>query len=287
MRSCEEMELLMNLCLDDMLPSEEWDSLREHLETCPVCRKRFAQLREIKNALASLEEPAPAELHGRIMAYVAENTDEAVVKETSTARILRPRRWYRALAAVAACAVIAVAASQLIPSVQDNMVESLTTVPSAPGTAVDTAASATAEDTNDAVLKDTPFKQHDPMGKPESTTTIPSEQAMPDEQAGQRAEDLPPLRQENGGAANEAEAVVMKWLKAEGPKDKLPEWVDAEGVYETEMSGKMTTYIEIDVWAEAYWIDQLQACGFAVEEMEGQNLSEEGEIILLFFFWTE
>lgn len=287
MRSCEKMELLMNLCLDDMLPSEEWESLREHLETCPVCRERFAQLREMKAALASLEEPVPAELHDRIMVYIAENTAETTAEETAPARILRPRRRYRALATVAACAVIAVAAGRLIPGVQDNTAESLVTAPQAPGAVFDAAAAETVEDTNDAVLKDTPFRQPAPTEKPESTVQVPSEPAMLDEQTVQRAEDLPPLRQENGGTAGKDESSVMKWLKAEGPKGKLPEWVDAEYIYQTELNGETVSYAEIDVWAEAYWTDQLQACGFAVEEMEGQNLTEEGESILLFFFWTE
>ena len=65
MRSCEDMELLINLCLDDMLPSEEMASLQNHLKDCPVCRQRFAQLREMKAALADMEEPVPADLHQR------------------------------------------------------------------------------------------------------------------------------------------------------------------------------------------------------------------------------
>ena len=46
-------------------------------------------------------------------------------------------------------------------------------------------------------------------------------------------------------------------------------------------------YEAIAAWAEDYWTDQLSACGFSVEEMEVQDLSSDGEYILLFFFWTE
>ena len=38
MRSCEEFELLINLYLDDMLPSEETRPLKEHLKECQACR---------------------------------------------------------------------------------------------------------------------------------------------------------------------------------------------------------------------------------------------------------
>ena len=46
MRSCEDFELLINLCLDDMLPSEQLEELQAHLEVCPVCREKFAQMRK-------------------------------------------------------------------------------------------------------------------------------------------------------------------------------------------------------------------------------------------------
>ena len=63
--------------------------------------------------------------------------------------------------------------------------------------------------------------------------------------------------------------------------------MDAEFVYETELNGETVPYVEIAAWAEDYWSDQLSSCGFFVEEMEGQDLSADGEYILLFFFWTE
>ena len=70
MRSCEEFELLINLYLDDMLPSEETRPLKEHLKECQACRERYRQLSALKAALGDLDEPAPEGLHGRILDYV-------------------------------------------------------------------------------------------------------------------------------------------------------------------------------------------------------------------------
>jgi len=289
MRSCEDMELLINLCLDDMLPSEEMASLQNHLKDCPVCRQRFAQLREMKAALADMEEPVPADLHQRIMAYVAENTEETAVKENAHAKILRPRRWYRALATVAACAVIAVAASRFVPNVKQDTAEILTAAPQAPGIAFEATTSEPEIDTNQSILTDMPAAQPSVSAKPEAGNLpqMPTEPIMTDNQTGQMAEDLPPLRQETDGDAKNSEDNILKWLKVQGAKEKLPQWVDAEFIYETELDGETAAYVEIADWAEEYWTDQLRACGFTVEEMDGQDLTADGEYILLFFFWTE
>lgn len=287
MRSCEDFELLINLCLDDMLPSEQLEELQAHLEVCPVCREKFAQMREMKAALADMEVPVPEDLHERIMAYVAENTTETVAETTAPAKILRPRRWYRGLATVAACAVIAVAASRFVPNLKNDTAENLVAAPQAPGVAFDMPATESVPDTDSAVLEDMPAEQSDVSATPESgNMPMPSEPAMTDEKTGQMAEDLPPLRQDNDSNAAKTEASICKWLKAEGPQDKLPEWVDSQFIYETQLDGQTVSYVEIAVWAEDYWTDQLQACGFTVEAMEGENLTENGECLLIFFFWT-
>ena len=283
MRSCEEMELLMNLCLDDMLPSDEMETLKAHLEVCPACRERFAQLRELKAALANMEEPVPDDLHERIMAYVTENTAE----KAESAKILHPRRWYRALATVAACAVIAVAAARFVPNMQNSTAESLTYAPQSPDIAFDSAMIEKEQDTDvveNTTLNDAVVKAPVASVQPESASSEPT---MTDQQTGQMAEDLPPLRQEDTKRQQVEETSIRKWLKAEGSKEKLPQWVNDQYVYETLLDGQTVAYVEIAQWAEDYWTDQLTACGFTVEEMEGQDLSDDGEYLLLFFFWTE
>ena len=54
MRSCEEIEILINLYLDDMLTSEEQRVLEAHLETCPACRAKMEELCTVKSALVQL-----------------------------------------------------------------------------------------------------------------------------------------------------------------------------------------------------------------------------------------
>ena len=294
MRSCEDFELLMNLCLDDMLSSEETEAFQEHLESCPACRERFLQLREMKAALSDLEEPVPKELHERIMAYVAENTDKAPVETNSPAKVLRPRRWYRGLATVAACAVIAVAAAQFVPNVKQDSAESLATAPQAPGVMLD---NAVAESESSTINKmeffdsvEAPAAPPMSMVQPETDAAppTPAEPSLNMQPTGQLAEDLPPLRQETFDEETARKDMsILKWLNVQGPKEKLPQWVDAEFVYETELNGETVPYVEIAAWAEDYWSDQLSSCGFFVEEMEGQDLSADGEYILLFFFWPE
>ena len=67
MRSCDEMDILIQLKLDDLLDPSQERLLEEHLRECRSCRERYEQLRVLKDALGSMEEPAPAGLHGSIM----------------------------------------------------------------------------------------------------------------------------------------------------------------------------------------------------------------------------
>ena len=103
---------------------------------------------------------------------------------------------------------------------------------------------------------------------------------------GQMAEDLPPLRQEMVDENNDYQVTTIgKWLKVTGPKEALPDWVDLKFVYQADLEGQSREYVEIAEWAEEYWVDQLMACGFTVEVMEDQLVVENGEHILLVFFW--
>ena len=218
MRSCEDFELLMNLCLDDMLPSEEQESLREHLEACPACRERFAQLREMKAALADMEVPVPAELHERIMGYVAENTAQIPDETNVPAKVLRPRRWYRGLATVAACAVIAVAAAQFVPNVQHKSAESLAAAPQTPGVSFDSAGIESESATNNKMeffdSTEVPAAPPMSMAQPEAgeIPSTPAEPSLNMQPTGQLAEDLPPLRQETAGDETAKDASILKWL---------------------------------------------------------------------------
>ena len=101
------------------------------------------------------------------------------------------------------------------------------------------------------------------------------------------AEDLPPLKQvEPDTVTSDGDQSVCKWLRAEGRREALPDWVDLNYLYETDMDGETVSYVEIAAWAEEQWTDQLTACGFTVEEMSGENLTADGDYLLLFFFWN-
>ena len=194
---------------------------------------------------------------------------------------------------MAACAVIAVAAAQFVPNVQHKSAESLATAPQAPGVSFDSAGIESESATNNKMeffdSTEVPAAPPMSMAQPEAgeIPSTPAEPSLNMQPTGQLAEDLPPLRQETAGDTTVKDTSILKWLKAQGPKDKLPQFVDAAFVYETELDGETVTYVEIAASAEDYWTDQLSACGFSVEEMEGQDLSSDGEYILLFFFWTE
>ena len=293
MRSCEEFEYLINLYLDDMLPSEDRQILMEHLENCPACRACFEELSALKSALGQIEEPVPAELHSRILEYVEQNSNARHL--TARAIPFRARRWVRALTGVAACAVLAVVAARFVPqldfAVGSDSAESLVLdnvmAPSVgmQESTTDAAMDQVIPDNTVVIPPSSPDnKEYQQVGNraPDLTAApVPEEQ-----ETGQMAEDLPPLRAENVDASNEYQvATVCKWLKVSGKREALPGWGDRHFVYEAELDGTSREYVEIAAWAEEYWTDQLTACGFAVEELTDQDVVEDGEHILLIFFW--
>ena len=117
MRSCDEMDILIQLKLDDLLDPSQERLLEEHLRECRSCRERYEQLRVLKDALGSMEEPAPAGLHGSIMRYVEKNgageTPAAPAAPKSRSRAMR--RFLTAAAAVAACCAIVLVGKQMFP----------------------------------------------------------------------------------------------------------------------------------------------------------------------------
>ena len=110
MQVCKEYEVLIQLALDDLLSPEERQKLTDHLDQCPACRAYYAELYTMMQALSQMEEPVPAELHERIMSGIEQcrkKTEKKVVP-------FRARRWYKAVAGIAACAVFAVAAARFV-----------------------------------------------------------------------------------------------------------------------------------------------------------------------------
>lgn len=99
MRSCEEYEFLAGVLLDGALEEAERRELEAHLARCPACRAYLADLRAIRDAVRSLDVPAPAGFTGRVMDAVR----AAGPEKKKAAPLGRWRRW----AAVAACCAAA------------------------------------------------------------------------------------------------------------------------------------------------------------------------------------
>ena len=97
--NCRRISDQLSAYLDDELSSRDAERVREHLETCPECRRLLDEIRRTVDALKALPSiEAPGDLQPRIMAGVAETPAEP--------RPVRVARW-RALWPVAAAIAIA------------------------------------------------------------------------------------------------------------------------------------------------------------------------------------
>lgn len=292
MRSCEDFELLMNLLLDDMLPSEERRPLEEHLQECQACRTRYEHLCAMKEALADMAEPVPEGLHGQILDYVEKNCPESVPTVSAAPIPFYRKPWYRALAGAAACALLVVVAARFVPAMDlaatengaPQMKQELAL--EAPAATAPLATSAATAQPEAQKAPPQTVVTNDGLQKDEAAGAVESAPPVANAFTGQMAEDLPPVRQEYANEDNTYRVPsIRKWLKVTGPKEKLPEWVDLHFVYQAELDGASRDYVEIAAWAEEYWIDQLTACGFTVEVLDQHDVTEEGEHILLVFYW--
>src|SRR6266545_2410303 len=67
--ACEETTQLLSQFIDDVLSTPARAAVDEHLDRCPVCRARVAELRSISRSLRQLSRPiAPTELAPAITA---------------------------------------------------------------------------------------------------------------------------------------------------------------------------------------------------------------------------
>ena len=57
--SCGEIQQSLSLYSDDGLAPDARETCYRHLEVCPVCRARLAEMRSIRNSLAMLSRPSP------------------------------------------------------------------------------------------------------------------------------------------------------------------------------------------------------------------------------------
>src|ERR1700682_339299 len=57
--SCDELQESLSLYADDGLAPDARGACYRHLEVCPVCRARLAEMRSIRSSLAMLSRPSP------------------------------------------------------------------------------------------------------------------------------------------------------------------------------------------------------------------------------------
>lgn len=93
--TCAQCVELLSAQLDNIISSEEAQTLKAHLAQCPECRQLARDLNQLHNAFAEIQEaPVPAGLVQSVMDHIAKPR--------------RRRQAFKALAGLAACAVICV-----------------------------------------------------------------------------------------------------------------------------------------------------------------------------------
>jgi anti-sigma factor RsiW len=97
--SCEEIQESLSLYFDDSLTADARSTCDGHLDVCPVCRARLAELRSITRSLGMLATPiAPADLVSSInQALLSEATARQRRQQTTLGDVLL--RWLQPRAA--------------------------------------------------------------------------------------------------------------------------------------------------------------------------------------------
>jgi len=83
MMSCNEMQSKLNAYVERELGNEERTAVEDHLLTCPSCRQRVANLRQMTTLLYQLPvEELPAGLEARIVAAVGPAPAQEAVNQS-------------------------------------------------------------------------------------------------------------------------------------------------------------------------------------------------------------
>lgn len=111
MISCERAWELLSQQLDEPLSPQEKQELEEHLAACPSCRKDKEELEQLDQALRHLGEiQAPADFTQRVMGQIQQETQQ---KPKIIPLWRRPQ--VRALAGLAACALLCIGIYRVLP----------------------------------------------------------------------------------------------------------------------------------------------------------------------------
>ena len=116
MSACSEFEELLSAKLDGELTAEEAGRLEAHLAGCEVCRREYARLERVWEALDVLDDiEVSADLADRVF-------KRAVGASRSGHRIRRSAKWF-VPAAAAAGVLVAVLVGQLRPTQTPTPIE--------------------------------------------------------------------------------------------------------------------------------------------------------------------
>ena len=64
---CEEYIILINMAIDGELSPKDEQKLKEHLDSCPDCRREYEELKALVGCMGKMGEEVPPSLHSSIM----------------------------------------------------------------------------------------------------------------------------------------------------------------------------------------------------------------------------
>src|SRR5205807_2657895 len=123
--NCDEIQQLISLYVEDGLTLDERQACYQHLEVCPVCRARMAELRTLRSSLANLSRPAPpADLVPKINVALAAKAAEMRARRNATTfdaindwavKWLQPRPMRYAFSSIASIIIFSAVFAALRP----------------------------------------------------------------------------------------------------------------------------------------------------------------------------
>ncbi len=79
--NCENLQSDLPLYIDDVLPEGERVLIEKHLPTCPLCRQKLSEYKEIKNSLRVISRPIiPSDLLNSVRSAVANELDQPTIQ---------------------------------------------------------------------------------------------------------------------------------------------------------------------------------------------------------------
>lgn len=153
---CRDLQFELPLYLDDVLAPSEMAAIDAHLDTCPVCRQKLADMREIRSAMRSLPRP---QITAARMASIRNAVAERITPHTISpgfALLETPKRWLDVWLmpyTVGAVGSVVLAISFLWLILSPANIPDLAAVPVA-GTPIDRSGSIFLAENNDPLLLD-------------------------------------------------------------------------------------------------------------------------------------